>query len=36
SIIVEKVDSYMYYYNYIRPFTKLNDHSPVEFRTAAA
>ncbi|MFC3526024.1 IS3 family transposase [Marinococcus halophilus] len=22
SIIVEKVDSYMYYYNYIRPFTK--------------
>lgn len=36
SIIVEKVDSYMYYYNYIRPFTKLNDHSPVEFRTVAA
>ncbi|WP_156823017.1 integrase core domain-containing protein, partial [Gracilibacillus lacisalsi] len=36
SIVLEKVQSYMYYYNYIRPFTKLNCHSPVEFRTMAA
>lgn len=36
SIVLEKVESYMYYYNYIRPFTKLNCHSPVEFRTMAA
>ena len=36
SIVLEKVHSYMYYYNYIRPFNKLNCHSPVEFRTAAA
>ncbi|TWT11168.1 IS3 family transposase, partial [Planomicrobium sp. CPCC 101079] len=26
---------YMYYYNYIRPFQKLNCHSPVEYRTMA-
>ncbi|MFD2658498.1 IS3 family transposase, partial [Gracilibacillus thailandensis] len=26
SIVLEKVQSYMYYYNYIRPFTKLNCH----------
>ncbi|MGP4074065.1 hypothetical protein ACTWQB_17000 [Piscibacillus sp. B03] len=26
----------MYYYNYIRPFSKLNCHSPVEYRTVAA
>lgn len=32
----EKVDKYMYYYNYSRPFTKLNCHTPVEFRTMAA
>ncbi|QGH34241.1 IS3 family transposase [Gracilibacillus salitolerans] len=36
SIVLEKVESYMYYYNYIRPFTKLNCHSPVEFRTMVA
>ncbi|MDQ0160929.1 transposase InsO family protein [Alkalibacillus salilacus] len=36
SIIIEKVVNYMYYYNYIRPFSKLNCHSPVEYRTAAA
>jgi len=36
SIVLEKVESYMYYYNYIRPFTKLNYHSPVEYRTVAA
>ncbi len=36
SIVLEKVESYMYYYNYIRPFAKLNYHSPVEFRTVVA
>ena len=36
TIVLEKVESYMYYYNYIRPFKKLNCHSPVEFRTMAA
>ncbi|MET3682901.1 transposase InsO family protein [Alkalibacillus flavidus] len=36
SIIIEKVVNYMYYYNYIRPFSKLSCHSPVEYRTAAA
>ncbi|MDQ0973296.1 putative transposase [Neobacillus niacini] len=36
SIVLEKVDTYMYYYNYIRPFTKLNCHSPVEYRAVAA
>jgi putative transposase len=36
SIVLEKVESYMYYYNYIRPFAKLNHHSPVQFRTVAA
>ncbi|WHY75060.1 IS3 family transposase [Fictibacillus enclensis] len=36
SIIQEKVQDYMYYYNYNRPFTKLNCHTPVEFRSMAA
>lgn len=36
SIVLEKVHSYMYYYNYIRPFIKLNYQSPVEFRALAA
>jgi putative transposase len=36
SIVLEKVDSYMYYYNYIRPFTKLNCLSPVGYRAKAA
>ncbi|WP_417006825.1 IS3 family transposase [Aquibacillus koreensis] len=26
----------MYYYNYIRPFSKLNCLSPVQFRAKAA
>lgn len=36
SIVLEKVQSYIYYYNYIRPFKKLNCHTPVEFRSMAA
>lgn len=36
SIVQEKVQDYMYYYNYNRPFTKLNCHTPVEFRSMAA
>ncbi|WP_370871862.1 IS3 family transposase [Alkalibacillus salilacus] len=36
SITIEKVINYMYYSNYIRPFSKLNYHSPVEYRTVAA
>ncbi|WP_425445454.1 IS3 family transposase [Virgibacillus ndiopensis] len=36
SIVLEKVESYMYYYNYIRPFSKLNCLSPVQFRAKAA
>jgi putative transposase len=36
SIVLEKVESYMYYYNYKRPILKLNCHSPVEYRTMAA
>ncbi|BAC13592.1 transposase in Marinococcus halophilus [Oceanobacillus iheyensis HTE831] len=36
SIVLEKVESYMYYYNYIRPFSKLNCLSPVQFREKAA
>lgn len=36
SIVLEKVETYMYYYNYIRPFKKLNCHTPVEFRSTAA
>ncbi|MGM8366762.1 IS3 family transposase [Virgibacillus sp. W0181] len=36
TIVLEKVVNYMYYYNYIRPFSKLNCHSPVEYRTVAA
>ncbi|MCR6106110.1 IS3 family transposase [Salipaludibacillus agaradhaerens] len=36
SIVLEKVETYMYYYNYIRPFKKLNCHTPVEFRSMAA
>jgi putative transposase len=36
SIVHQKIDDYMYYYNYIRPFQKLNCHSPIEYRTMAA
>ncbi|MEC3882114.1 IS3 family transposase, partial [Halobacillus sp. HZG1] len=32
----EKVETYMYYYNYCRPFKKLNCHTPIEFRVMAA
>lgn len=32
----KKIESYMYYYNYCRPFTKLNCQTPVEFRVMAA
>ncbi|TWT00471.1 IS3 family transposase, partial [Planomicrobium sp. CPCC 101079] len=35
AIVQQKVEDYMYYYNYIRPFQKLNCHSPVEYRTMA-
>ncbi|WP_416171864.1 IS3 family transposase [Marinococcus halophilus] len=28
------MQTYMYYYNYQRPFTKLAFHTPVEYRTA--
>lgn len=34
TIILENVQTYMYYYNYQRPFTKLAFHTPVEYRTA--
>ncbi|SFQ31292.1 Integrase core domain-containing protein [Salibacterium halotolerans] len=36
TIVIENVANHMYYYNYIRPFSKLNCHSPVEYRTMAA
>lgn len=36
AIVQQKVEDYMYYYNYIRPFQKLNCHSPIEYRTMAA
>ena len=36
SIVQEKIEDYMYYYNYLRPFKKLNCHSPIEYRTMAA
>lgn len=36
AIVLQKVEDYMYYYNYIRPFQKLNCHSPIEYRTMAA
>jgi len=36
AIVQQKVEDYMYYYNYIRPFRKLNCHSPIEYRTMAA
>ena len=32
----EKVETYMYYYNYGRPFKKLNCQTPIEFRVMAA
>ncbi|MYL73147.1 IS3 family transposase [Halobacillus litoralis] len=32
----EKVETYMYYYNYCRPFKKLNCQTPIEFRVMAA
>ncbi|MDX8343172.1 IS3 family transposase [Rossellomorea sp. YZS02] len=32
----KKIESYMYYYNYCRPFTKLNCQTPIEFRVMAA
>ncbi len=32
----EKVDTYMYYYNYWRPFSKLNCQTPIEFKVMAA
>jgi hypothetical protein len=35
SIVLEKVETYMYYYNYKRPFKKLNCHTPVELRSIA-
>ncbi|MFZ0475385.1 MAG: IS3-like element ISHaha4 family transposase [Halobacillus sp.] len=31
-----KIDTYMYYYNYCRPFQKLNCQTPIEFRVMAA
>ncbi|UJF25490.1 IS3 family transposase [Planococcus sp. 107-1] len=36
AIVQQKTEDYMYYYNYIRPFQKLNCHSPIEYRTMAA
>ncbi|RFU70036.1 hypothetical protein D0463_00755 [Bacillus sp. V59.32b] len=36
TIILEKVKTYIYSYNYQRPFNKLNCHTPVEFRSMAA
>ncbi len=36
AIAQQKIEDYMYYYNYIRPFQKLNCHSPIEYRTTAA
>ena len=35
AIVQQKVEDYMYYYNYIRPFQKLNCHSPIEYWTMA-
>jgi len=32
----QKIESYMYYYNYCRPFKKLNCQTPIEFRVMAA
>ncbi|GGC85350.1 transposase [Thalassobacillus devorans] len=32
----QKVEAYVYYYNYVRPFEKLNCQSPIEFRAMAA
>ncbi|GEK58157.1 hypothetical protein MHA01_10620 [Marinococcus halophilus] len=34
TIILENVQTYMYYYNYQRPFTKLAFHTLMEYRTA--
>ncbi|NHM30008.1 IS3 family transposase [Bacillus sp. C11] len=31
SIVLEKVDNYMHYYNHMRPFAKLGYLSPIEF-----
>ncbi|WP_430905211.1 IS3 family transposase [Planococcus halocryophilus] len=36
AIVQQKVEDYMYYYNYIRPFQKLNCHYPIKYRTMAA
>ncbi|MET3296619.1 UNVERIFIED_ORG: putative transposase [Bacillus proteolyticus] len=32
SIVLEKVNHFMHYYNHIRPFKKLNYLSPIEYR----
>lgn len=32
----EKVESYMYYYNYCLPFRRFNCQTPIEFRVMAA
>ncbi|MET0785565.1 MAG: IS3 family transposase [Paenisporosarcina sp.] len=36
TIVHQKIEDYMYDYNYIRPFQKLNSRSPIEYRTMAA
>lgn len=36
SIVLEKINDFMHYYNYIRPFKKLNYLSPVEYREQVA
>ncbi|MRH44259.1 IS3 family transposase [Aquibacillus halophilus] len=36
SIVLEKIESYMYYYNFIRPFAKFDCLSPVAFRAKVA
>ncbi len=36
SIVLEKVNDFMHYYNHMRPFKKLNYLSPIEYREQVA
>ena len=36
SIVLEKIDNFMHYYNHMRPFAKLGYLSPIEYREEAA
>ncbi|ENQ3105313.1 IS3 family transposase [Bacillus cereus] len=35
-MVLEKVNDFMHYYNYMRPFKKLNYLSPIEYREQVA